>query len=191
MLFHHAWGFTDMLTLDLGRIEHFDPSTSEFEYEEGGIVRFEYSLKVLYDWEGKWKKAFLNEKVELSKEEIMDFYKRMAVDPFDPKFLTKEVMQKLSRYIADSNTATKFRTPTEGSGGNQKGKTYTSEEIYALMFGAGLPMEFEHRNLNRLLVILKVISLNNSPPKKMSKNDVLTQNAKLNAQRRAKYNTKG
>lgn len=181
-----------MLVLNLGTIEYFDPETQEFTYEEGGVVRFEYSLKVLYDWEGRWKKAFLDNNVKLTSEEIIDFYRRMALDPFDIRFLTKELMDSLAQYVSDSNTATRFRTPV-GTSGNSKnsGKIYSAEEIYALMFGAGIPLEFEHRNLNRLLVILKVISLNNSPPKKMSKNDVIKQNAKLNAERKAKYNTKG
>lgn len=183
-----------MLTIDLGTLEGYDSKENQFVYETGGIVRFEYSLKVLYDWEGRWKKAFLNDKIDLTKEEIIDFYCRMALDPFDTKFLTKEVMDELSRYIADSNTATTFRSVDGSNGGvkrNRAGKVYTAEEIYALMFSAGVPLEFEHRNLNRLLVILKVISINNSPPKKMSRADVLNQNAKLNAARRAKYNTKG
>lgn len=185
-------GVYEMLTINLGTLEYFDPETSQFEYEEGGVVRFEYSLKTLYDWEGRWKKAFLDNKVKLTSEEIIDFYRRMALDPFDTRFLTKEVMTKLSQYIADSNTATKFRTPVGTTGSAKRsGKIYTAEEIYALMFNAGIPMEFEHRNLNRLLVILKVISINNSPPKKMSKADVLKQNAKINAERKAKYNTKG
>lgn len=181
-----------MLVIDLGRLEYFNPQSSQFEYEDGGVVRFEYSLKVLYDWEGKWKKAFLDSKVKLTSEEIIDFYRRMALDPLDTKFLTKRVMTKLAQYVSDSGTATKFTTPKGVTGSPRgSGKIYSAEEIYALMFNAGIPMEFEHRNLNRLLIILKIISINNSPPKKMSKSDVLKQNAKLNAERRAKYNTKG
>lgn len=51
-------GVYEMLTINLGTLEYFDPETSQFEYEEGGVVRFEYSLKTLYDWEGRWKKSF-------------------------------------------------------------------------------------------------------------------------------------
>lgn len=182
-----------MLTIDLGTRESYDADNNEFIYEEGGIVRFEYSLRVLYEWEGKWKKPFLDEKVSLTGTEIRDFYIRMALDPFDPTFLTKDVMKKLAAYISDSSTATTIRTP-DGSGGvriNRSGKVYTAEEIYALMFSAGIPLEFEHRNLNRLLMILRIISNNNSPPKKMSKADILRQNAKLNAERKARLKTKG
>lgn len=182
-----------MITLDLGSIEHFDPETNRFTYEECGIIRFEYSLKALYEWEGLWKKAFLNELVDLTSEEILDFYYKMAIDPLDKKFITEEVARTLSQYISDSNTATTFNTPSTNNQNTSKrsGKTHTSEEIYSLMFSAQIPLEFENRNLNRLMVMLKIISSKNSPSKKMSKQDVLRQNANLNAQRKAKLKTKG
>lgn len=182
-----------MLKIKLKPLESFNPDTNQFEYEEGGTVRFEYSLRILYEWEGKWKKVFLDKNEELTGEEILDFYKMMALDPFDDAFLTPTVMRELSKYISESNTATKFTTydgmsPKRGTG---SGKVYTSEEIYAMMFSAGIPLEFEDRNLNRLLVMLRIISNNNAPPKKMSRSEVLRQNAQLNAQRRAKHKTKG
>ena len=180
-----------MITFDLGTIEYFDPNSQQFKYESGGIVRFEYSLRAIYDWEGVWKKPFLDHNASLTKEEARDFYMRMALDPLDPKFLTNKVMKKLSQYISDSNTATVFNKSNQSSGGSKPSKVYTAEEIYALMVTAGIPLDFENRNLNRLLVILRVISIKNSPPKKMSKADVLRQNAKLNAERKARYKTKG
>lgn len=161
-------------------------------YEEGGTVRFEYSLKVVYDWEGKWQKSFL--KGELTDDEWFDFYMMMALDPIDEKFMTHEVMDTLAKYIGNSNTATKFSSNQQGQNGNNgstKGKIYTAEELYALMVMANVPLEFEYRNLNRLLVTLRIISSYNNPPKKMSKQDVYRQNASLNAQRKAKLQTKG
>lgn len=181
-----------MLTLDLGVIEYYDSKNNEFIYEEGGIVRFEYTLKVMYEWEGRWKKPFL--KGELTNEELFDFYIRMAIDPIDPRFMTEKVMNVLSDYIGDSQTATVFSSGVEGQNGNKtssKGKIYTAEEIYALMVMANVPLEFENRNLNRLLTMLKIISSYNSPPKKMSKSDIYKQNAQLNAARKRKLNTKG
>ena len=49
-----------MIELDLGVLEYYDEEHNEFHYEHGGTVRFEYSLKVMYDWEAKWKKPFLS-----------------------------------------------------------------------------------------------------------------------------------
>jgi hypothetical protein len=181
-----------MITIDLGTIEYYDDIKNQFVYDEGGVVRFEYSLKIVYDWEARWRKPFL--KGGLTEKELMDFYMSMALDPIKEEFLTSEVMTTLAEYIADSNTATTFSTPDEGQNGSQtssRGKVYTAEEIYALMFTAQVPMEFETRNLNRLLVVLRIISSYNSPPKKMSKHDILKQNSSLNEKRKAMLNTKG
>lgn len=182
-----------MFELNLGTVEEYNPKTSEFEYHRLGTVRFEYSLKVLYEWEGKWKKPFLSPNTKLSPEEATDFYMRMALDPIEKRFMTNEVAYQLAKYIADSNTATTFNEPANTGGPSKKtsGKVHTSEEIYALMANAKVPFEWEHRNLNRLLVMLKIISNQNSPSKKMSRQDVMKQNANLNAQRKAKLNTKG
>lgn len=181
-----------MITIDLGTIEYYNSETNEFLLEEGGIVRFEYSLKAIYNWEGKWRKSFL--KGDMTNEELIDFYITMALDPIEEKFITDEVVSTLAKYISDSHTATTFSSFEDRQNGNKKfskSKTYTAEELYALMFMSGIPIDFENRNLNRLLVILRIISSYNSPPKKMSKHDIYKQNAELNAQRRKQLMTKG
>lgn len=178
-----------MLTIDLGTLEHFDVSNNEFIYETAGIVRFEYSLKAIYEWEGKWKKPFL--KGELTYTEMIDLYKFMALDEFDIKFINDEVAKIISDYILSTNTATKFSDINSTNTVNTNNKIHTSEEIYAMMFSAGIPLEFENRNLNRLLTILRVISVQNNPPKKMNKQEILRENANLNKQRKSQMNTKG
>lgn len=178
-----------MLTVDLGTIEYFDSKKNEFVYESGGIVRFEYNLKAVYEWEGKWKKPFL--KGELTYDEMIDFYKFMALDKFDDKFLNEEINRMITEYISSTNTATKFSETTSKSTTQAKNKIHTSEEIYAMMFSAGIPLEFENRNLNRLLTVLRVISVQNNPPKKMTKEEILKQNANLNKQRKAAMKTNG
>lgn len=178
-----------LITLELGRLEFFNSKTSTFEYEDGGMVRFEYTLKVLYDWEGKWRKPFL--KGELTERELLEFYMMMAIDPIDEKFMSSKVLKALAEYIKDDNTATKFTSHGTGGKPTSKAKIYTSEEIYALMIEAGIPLEFENRNLNRLLTILRVIGSHNEPPKKMNQQEIFRQNAELNRQRREKLKTKG
>lgn len=180
-----------MITIDLGTMEYYDDDSNEFVYEQGGIVRFEYTLKTIYEWESKWRKPFL--KGGLTDKETISFYKMMALDPFDEKFLTMDVMTVLGEYIADSNTATTFSSYQEDSNNqsSSRGKVYTAEEIYALMFEAGIPLEFENRNLNRLMVILRIIALHNNPPKKMTNQEILRQNAELNRKRREQYKTRG
>lgn len=178
-----------MITIDLGRKEKYNDEINQFDYEEGGVVRFEHTLKTLYEWESKWRKPFL--KGELTEQELVDYYKMMALDPFDEKFLTMDVMKILAEYITTTDTATTFTSINNENKVINKPKIYTAEEIYALMFSAGVSIEFENRNLNRLLVILRIIGSYNDPPKKMSKQEVLKQNASLNAQRKAQLKTKG
>jgi hypothetical protein len=181
-----------MITINLGTIEYYDSDLNQFKYEEGGIVRFEYSLKVLYTWEAKWRKPFLHG--ERTNEELVDFYMTMALDPIHERFMTEDVMMTLSEYIGETHTATTFSSHQDGQNdGNNfsTGKTYTAEELYALMIMSNIPLEFENRNLNRLLVILRIISAYNSPPKKMSTEDIYKQNRMLNEQRKAQLKTKG
>lgn len=180
-----------MLTMDLGTIEYFDGNSNEFVYDKVGVVRFEYSLKVLYDWEGKWKKPFL--KGNLTDEELIDFYMMMALDPIKEEALTDDVMEELSRYIGDTPTATVFYSNTTSQNGNKtvSNKTYTAEELYAMMITANVPIEFETRNLNRLLTVLRIISTYNNPPKKMTQAEVMQQNRELNRKRLEELKTKG
>jgi hypothetical protein len=177
-----------LISIDLGTIEYYNGN--EFVYEIGGIVRFEYTLKVVYDWEAKWRKPFL--KGGLTDEETIDFYMRMALDPLKESFLTTDITSILAEYIADQSTATTFSE--EGPDGKPKStnrKIYTSEELYALMFEAQVPLEWENRNLNRLMTILRIISIHNNPPKKMSNEEILRQNRELNAKRRELLKTRG
>lgn len=181
-----------MIAIDLGTIEYYDSDKNEFAYDTCGVVRFEYSLKVIYDWEAKWLKPFL--KGGLTDNEMVDFYMMMALDPIKEEFLTGSAMRLLSKYIEESHTATTFANHDDSQNGNQtssKGKIYTAEELYALMFQAQVPIEFETRNLSRLLVVLRIISAYNQPPKKMKQHDIYKQNASLNEQRKAMLNSKG
>lgn len=178
-----------MISIDLGNIEHYDDKTSQFIYESGGIVRFEHSLKTMYNWESKWRKPFL--KGELTEQELVDYYMMMALDPIDERFLKIEVMKILAEYIKNTDTATTFSSVQNGQSASNRPKIYSAEEIYALMFSSGVDIEFENRNLNRLLIILRIIGTYNDPPKQMSKQDIFKQNASLNAQRKAQMKTKG
>jgi hypothetical protein len=185
-----------VIAIDLGTVEYYDSDANEFIYDKGGIVRFEYSLKALYAWEGKWKKSFLKlvENRQITNEELVDFYMTMALDPIHERFMTEDVMLTLSTYIGESHTATTFSTLEDGQNGNNRtrsNKYYTAEELYALMFRDHIPLEFENRNLNRLLIVLRIMASYNAPQKKMTKQDIYRQNAELNRKRREQMKSKG
>ena len=68
-----------MIQIDLGTLEYYDEESNEFHYEDGGVVRFEYSLKAMYQWEAKWRIPFLKE--EHTDEGLKDFFYMIVLDP--------------------------------------------------------------------------------------------------------------
>jgi hypothetical protein len=101
--------------------------------------------------------------------------------------LTSENIEEINNYIQNPMTATTFN---EHDVKNNK-EIITSELIYYWMIALNVPMECQKWHLNRLLTLIRVCNIKNSPPKKMSSRDIMSRNAALNAARRKKYNTKG
>ena len=179
-----------MLTIQFNEVEYYDDETEEFRSYPQKIVSFEFSLKSVYEWETKYKIPFLSSGLNGTAFEMLDFYLMMTKDKtLSIDYLTEPFAEVLWNYTQESMSATTFSQ--NGNKMNGSGKVYTSEELYALMFLNGIPIDFEDRNLNRLLIILRIISVYSSPPEKMSQQDILAQNTRLNAERKAKYNTEG
>lgn len=179
-----------MITIRFTDTEYYNEETNEFINLESKTVDFEYSLLAVAKWEAKYKLPFLNTRLDTLDAKLIDFYLFMSNDPtLTEDYINESTATLLSRYISDSQTATTFHSQNDDK--SKSSKIYTSEELYALMFMNGVPLEFENRNLNRLLTTLRIISAYNAPPKKMSKEDILRQNRELNAQRRKQYNTRG
>lgn len=179
-----------MITLNLNAIEYYDDNINEFINLPSKTVNFEYSLFAVSKWESKWKIPFLTSRFKGNDPKLIDFYLAMCDDPtLNSDYINKSVADTLSKYIADPQTATTFTSQNDNI--PTKTKIFTAEEIYAIMCMNHVPIEFEHRNLNTLLVILRIISVYNNPPKKMSRTEVLSQNRRLNEERKKKYNTRG
>ena len=101
--------------------------------------------------------------------------------------LTRSNIEKINEYISAPMTATTFYEEQT----NGKKETVTSELIYYWMISFNIPMECQKWHLNKLLTLIRVCSIKNSPPKKMSRRDAASRYASLNAARRSKLNTKG
>lgn len=174
-----------MLTIDVPKSEWWNEETNEFIYNEPVTLHLEHSLDSLAAWESKWKVPFLTDR-EKTEEETLDYIRCMTlddnVDSLVYKNLSPQNIESIQEYIKDPMSATWFPSKKQG---NRNGEQITAELIYYWMIALNIPHEYSSWHLNRLMTLIKVCDIKNDPKKnKMSKNDVLKQNATLNAARR-------
>ena len=180
-----------MLEIIIPAQEKFDEATNEFLNFKEQTLQLEHSLVSLSKWESKWHKAFLS-KADKSYEETIDYVKCMTltrnVNPEVYKNLTAKNIQEINAYIENPMTATTFYSENKGKTNNE---TVTAELIYYWMIALNIPFECQKWHLNKLLTLIRVCNLKNTPPKKMSKKEIMNRNAALNAARKKQLNTTG
>lgn len=171
--------------------EGWDEVNYEFVKPQTQTLELEHSLVSISKWESKWHKAFLSRK-EKSAEETLDYIKCMTlsdnVDPEVYKHLTQDNIKEINDYIQAPMTATVFRK--EHNTGNSREVT-TSELIYYWMIAQNIPFECQYWHLNRLLTLVRVCSIKNTPPKKRGRGDLIRDYAEINKANRARFNSKG
>ena len=182
-----------MFQITVPALEFFDSSTATFINRPEQTLELEHSLISLSRWESKWKKPFLSETAH-TKEEIQDYIRCMTinqkgVDPEFYKMLDTSVIKQVEDYISDPHTATTITT--RGVTRAQRAQRITSELIYSWMIANDIPFQCEKWHLNRLLTLIRICSIHNTPQKKMSKRDIFAQNRALNAKRRAALHSRG
>ena len=180
-----------MLTITIPAAELFDEKTQTFFTTKEQTLQLEHSLVSLSKWEAKWCKPFLS-KDNKTLEETVDYIKCMTitqnVDPNVYMYLNRTNIADINKYIEAPMTATTFRNE------NQKGhgrEVITSELIYYWMISLNIPMECQKWHLNRLLTLIRVCNVKNTPPKKRGRKDIANEYAALNAARRKQFNSKG
>lgn len=180
-----------MLEITIPAMEGWDELKNEFISEEECVLELEHSLVSLSKWESKWCKAFLG-KQEKTREETLDYIRCMTLTPnVDPEVynrLTDRNIEQINNYISAPMTATYFSDDKKGKNNRE---VVTSELIYYWMIAMTIPFECQDWHLNRLLTLIRVCNIKNSPPKKMSKREIMSRNAALNAARRQQMNSKG
>ena len=180
-----------MLRITVPAQEMWDEENEQFVYGDEVTLELEHSLVSLSKWESKHHKAFLTKK-EKTAEEHLDYIKCMTLTEDVPdevySRLTQENVDQIVAYIEDPMSATYYFDDKKQTGSRD---VMTAEYIYYCMFANNIPLDFENRHLNKLIAIIKMCGLKNSPPKKMSKSDIANRHRQINAANRAKYHTKG
>jgi hypothetical protein len=179
-----------MLTIVIPKTERWDQVHNEFIYSKESTITLEHSLVSISKWESKWKKPWLSRDSKTI-EEFIDYVKCMTitqnVKPEVYYNLSPDNIKEIDEYINDSMTATTFSDKSHGGR-----EIITSEIIYYWMISLNIPFECQKWHLNRLLTLVHVCSIKEAgDQKKMSKNEIMSRNRALNAQRRAKAHSKG
>lgn len=182
-----------MLKLFLRPIEVWDDEHEEFITIGGVEVELEHSLYTISLWEQKYKQPFADLR-GLERKQLLDYISNMMCQTPDVPStawltLTQDDVVAIQKYLDDAACATKIYR-YGGSSPNEKSETMTAELIYFYMAQFNIPLEFEHWHLNRLMTLIDVAAVKNSPPKKMSQKEAASLQAKLNAQRRAQAGRK-
>ncbi len=180
-----------MLWITIPSVEQWDEGKQEFVYNKKCDLQLEHSLVSVAEWEAKWCKPFLI-KGDKSLNETIDYVRCMTITQNVPpdvyNNITNDNIQKINRYIEAPMTATWF---SEDGRVKQNRQQITSELIYYWMIALNIPFECQKWHLNRLLTLIRICNIKNQPVKRMSRKDIMSNNAALNAARRKRFNSKG
>ena len=168
--------------------ERFIPAMKEH------TLQLEHSLLSISKWEAIYHKPFLS--TEMSKEMIVSYAKCMTINPNVPDevydYITAEHINQITDYVKDPMTATWFSDNQPAHhGGKMNGETITAEIVYYWMISMQIPVEFQKWHLNRLLTLIRVISVKNDPKGNGGKKMTAQERSALNKARKAKYGLRG
>lgn len=179
-----------MLKITISAIEQYDEGNEIFITSKTQALLLEHSLVSISKWEAKWGKAFLS-KEEKTFEESVDYIRCMTVtqnvDEDAYLGITYEHLNEIGKYIEAPMTATTFRNEKK----TINREIITAELIYYWMVALNIPFECQKWHLNRLLTLINVCNIKNTPPKKTSRRELMSRNTSLNAARKQKFNTNG
>lgn len=175
-----------MLELDVVIATAYDESSNKF-VPTTQRVQLEHSLATMAKWESVFEKPFLSSE-EKQHEETFAYIEMMVVG----SKLSAEVLlelvkthhQEIQTYINRKMSATTISDVQKGTG---RREVITAEVIYSWMISMNIPFETQHWHLNRLITMIRVINVKNSPKKKLT----AAERQQLNRQRQAQLKSRG
>ena len=180
-----------MLKIETPETELWDEYNQRFILVKKQTLFLEHSLISLSRWESNWEKPFLKRNDKKTLVETIDYVRCMTinnnVDPNVYRVLTADNINAINAYVNAKKTATIVYEDKHRS----TGETVTSELIYYWMVSLGIPFECQKWHLNRLLTLIRVCNVKNSPGKKMGRNTLLNRYASLNKKRREAMHSNG
>lgn len=170
--------------------EEFIPATKDY------TLQMEHSLLSISKWEAIYHKAFLI--TEKNFEMIKVYAKCMTINNVPDEVyerLSAQNIDTISEYIKNEATATYL--PNNGgnraypNGRTADGDVITAELIYYWMVQMNIPVEFQKWHINRLLILIRLISLKNDPKGGKGQKMTAAQRKAINRANRARFHTKG
>jgi len=180
-----------MLRITVSTEDSFDEKTSEFVSAQSFTLELEHSLASMSKWESNFEKPFLG-KTDKTPEEILWYIQAMVLSPEVPPeviyHLTQADVDKINSYIDAKMTATTFNDRAQQRPSRE---IITAEIIYYWMIQFNIPFECQYWHISRLLTLIKVCTLKQQKPKKMSRAQLAQRNRALNAERKSALGTRG
>lgn len=179
------------LEVSVQESELYDEKNEQFVTIPGGKLKLEHSLLSISKWESKWHVPFLNDDKKTN-EKTLDYIRCMTINNVNPSIygiLSPGNIEDIQSYISNPMTATTIKEIHNKSSHNRE--IVTSELIYYWMVANGIPFECEKWHINRLIMLIRICNVKNTPPKKMSQAEILRRNRELNRSRRASSNSQG
>lgn len=180
-----------MLKIIINDEEFWDEEKLEFLEVQHTVLELEHSLLSLSKWEAKHQVPFLSAEAK-SNEQVFDYVMcMMLTEDVTVEFVETHkavIFDHVNDYINSPQSATTFGSLPDRGGPSE---VITSELIYYWMVAYNIPSQYEQWHLNRLFALIRICNDKNSPPKKMSRQELAEYNARVNEERKKALGTRG